>query len=139
MKGVLPKYKFKAGDHVDYDSEIGPNWDIIDGVVGFVYSQGLMSVRTKEGAWYDCDGKYLKPHVPDEVIQKARAIVAEQDTQNFPEDDWRGIGDEWDLNLYVDDDGKNCATLYKVKNGSTNTAIGYPVTNLSDNGNKEIA
>lgn len=67
--------------------------------------------------------------IPLEVMQSARDFFsAASNMPEFPEDDWHGIGDEWDLNLYVDGDGKNCATLYAVVNGNTNTEVGFPVT-----------
>jgi len=67
--------------------------------------------------------------VPDEVMKTAQEMfAAASNLAEFPEDDWQGTGGEWDLNLYVDGDGKNCATLYAVVNGNTDTEVGYPVT-----------
>lgn len=67
--------------------------------------------------------------VPDEVMKTAQEMfAAASNLAEFPEDDWQSIGDGWDLNLYVDGDGKNCATLYTVVNGNTDAEVGYPVT-----------
>lgn len=37
----------------------------------------------------------------------------------WPEDDWVSLDGEWDLNLYVDDDGNRRATLFPVVDGDT--------------------
>ena len=67
--------------------------------------------------------------VPDEVMKTAQEMfAAASNLAEFPEDNWQSIGDGWDLNLYVDGDGKNCATLYAVVNGNTDTEVKYPVT-----------
>lgn len=39
-------------------------------------------------------------------------------------DSWYGVGPNWeyDLNVYVDDEGQKMATLYPVRNGLTRTS-----------------
>lgn len=39
---------------------------------------------------------------------------------NWPEDDWISLTDDYDLNIYIDDDGKKRATIFPVIDGETN-------------------
>ncbi len=38
----------------------------------------------------------------------------------WPEDDWTSLSDEYDMNIYIDDDGKKRATVFPIINGETN-------------------
>jgi hypothetical protein len=66
----------------------------------------------------------------EEAIEKARDIfVYEAQGNDFPEDDWRTISEEWDLNLYTDEDDNPCATMYSVLNGVINTSVSIEIDN----------
>lgn len=57
-----------------------------------------------------------------EIVEIAKRIV-EQEFGEWPEDEWFGLGDDWDVNAYLDGETKKIA-LYPVENGSTKTQIG---------------
>lgn len=40
--------------------------------------------------------------------------------EEWPEDEWTSLNKEYDLNIYIDDDGKKRATVFPVVNGETN-------------------
>lgn len=43
------------------------------------------------------------------------------------EDEWTSLTDEFDLNVYIDDDGNKRATVFPVINGETNLEIAIEV------------
>lgn len=65
-------------------------------------------------------------HPSQDVINAAEAKITAALGKEWPEDDWEGIGNDWDLNLYLDDDTEpetKTAVLYPVKNGNTDTSF----------------
>lgn len=58
--------------------------------------------------------------VPDDILRKAEAIILKQ--KQWPWDDWIGLGDDFDLNLYRGSDMRLGATIYAVRNGNTDTS-----------------
>jgi hypothetical protein len=61
-------------------------------------------------------------------MQTAREVVSTLIEQGaYPEDEWYGISETWDLNLFVDAEERNCATLYPIVKGNTDVRVGYPV------------
>lgn len=38
----------------------------------------------------------------------------------WPEDEWTSLSDDYDLNIYIDDDGNKRATIFPVIDGETN-------------------
>jgi len=55
--------------------------------------------------------------------------IAEQWIENsvnddeWPEDDWVSLNDEYDMNIYIDSDNKKRATIFPVIDGETNLEI----------------
>lgn len=58
-------------------------------------------------------------NISEKVLLKLNNILA--DIETFPEDDWYSISDTLDVNLYVDESGKACCTVFPVDNGQTIT------------------
>lgn len=54
-------------------------------------------------------------------IQKVALEWLEANTKSneWPEDEWVSLSDEYDMNIYIDDDGKERATLFPIINGET--------------------
>ena len=64
--------------------------------------------------------------VPLEIIDKANVILdSMKDMVVWPEDDWKSLGPDWDLNLFADDQGKGHASIYSVKARKTLTDRWY--------------
>lgn len=59
------------------------------------------------------------------AMRKAEKVISEWQGE-WPEDDWIGIDEGWDLNLYGGADGRG-ATLHPVYDGHTCTNTAYPV------------
>jgi len=59
------------------------------------------------------------------AMRKAEKVINEWQGE-WPEDDWIGIDEGWDLNLFEGPDGRG-ATLYPVYDGNTCTRASYPV------------
>jgi len=38
----------------------------------------------------------------------------------WPDDEWTSLNDEYDMNIYIDDDEKKRATIFPVIDGETN-------------------
>lgn len=41
----------------------------------------------------------------------------------WPEDDWASLSDDYDMNIYIDDDGKKRATVFPVVDNETNLEV----------------
>lgn len=55
-----------------------------------------------------------------DIKQRALHWIEEHiDNENWPEDEWTSLTDDFDLNIYVDDDGNNKATVFPVVDGET--------------------
>ena len=59
--------------------------------------------------------------IPQHIIDKAAAFIAAY--TEWSDDDWQGMSDDWDLNLYLDEDGDKWAVMYPVVNGRTKTTL----------------
>jgi len=44
-------------------------------------------------------------------------------TDEWPEDEWSSLTDEYDINVYIDDDGAKRATVFSVIEGETNLEL----------------
>jgi hypothetical protein len=58
-------------------------------------------------------------NVPADIITKAKEVIST--LESWPEDDWIGLSDEFDLNLYTADN-YGYAAIYTVENGQTVTS-----------------
>lgn len=84
-----------------------------------------------ESRWDETDdGKELKAlyeggskMTKEQAIKVSKDVFAGTQGENFPEDDWHSIGPEWDLNLWIDENGTHRATLYPVLNGNTDVSV----------------
>jgi hypothetical protein len=50
----------------------------------------------------------------------------------WPEDDWFGISEDWDLNIYSEDPNDYGATLYRVHNGNTDTSKEFIIKEIEN-------
>jgi hypothetical protein len=66
----------------------------------------------------------------EQAIAQAKTVFAQAQEQDFPEDDWQSISDNWDLNLWMDENGNPRATMYPVLNGSTDTSVWIEVDGI---------
>jgi hypothetical protein len=57
--------------------------------------------------------------ISQDIIDKAAAFIAAY--TEWCDDDWQDMSDDWDLNLYLDEDGDKWAVLYPVVDGQTVT------------------
>lgn len=72
-----------------------------------------------EDAFDVCVHDLMFPNdVPESIMREARIVIARY-KQNWPEDEWIEISPEWDLNLT--NNGEKGATLYRIKDGDTQT------------------
>lgn len=72
--------------------------------------------------------------LPPKVLKEARKIYNQKvASKEFPEDDWFSISEDWDLNLFIDDNGNKCATAYPVKDGMITTMTGYSINQTMHN------
>jgi len=56
-----------------------------------------------------------------QAMERAKGILQTvQNTREWPEDEWKMIAANWDLNIWLDD-GKETGTLYHAKDGGTLT------------------
>ena len=58
--------------------------------------------------------------VPYKVYVKA-IDLARKYSSNWPEDEWIPVGIDFELNLFTQDDGTKCATIYRVEDNKTLT------------------
>ena len=65
--------------------------------------------------------------IPAEIFRKAYTIINQINFEDYPEDDWVGLSEDWDLNMYIDMDGRRSATIYPVINGETNVQEGFRI------------
>lgn len=90
---------------------------------------GCYSITDVEtGATYDMKGDDVVDrlvidtgnslYVPFEIMLKAMVIILDQSLP-WPEDTWKDIEQNWDLNLHTHD-GEASAAIYRVVNGNTN-------------------
>ncbi len=58
-------------------------------------------------------------------IKETAKRYLEQNVRNdeWPEDDWVSLNDEYDMNIYIDDDEKKRATVFPIINNETNLEI----------------
>lgn len=61
----------------------------------------------------------MKPVVPHDIIEKAAEFIAAY--TEWSSDDWTSLSDDWDLNLYLDEEGDQWGVIYPVTNGQTIT------------------
>lgn len=48
-----------------------------------------------------------------------RWLLENIDEDDWPEDDWASLTDDFDLNIYIDGDGEKRATIFPVIDGNT--------------------
>jgi len=65
--------------------------------------------------------------IPKEIFRKAYTIINQINFEDYPEDDWVGLSDDWDLNMFIDTDGRRCAVIYPVIDGNTNVQEGFHI------------
>lgn len=55
-----------------------------------------------------------------DIKKIAKQWINENINKNeWPEDEWTSLNDEYDMNIYIDEDGKERATVFPVINGET--------------------
>ena len=64
-----------------------------------------------------------------EALKRAKKIFdALKHSDNYPEDTWKSIGVNWDLNLFLGKNNNPQATLFRVNSdGDTDVSSGVPV------------
>jgi hypothetical protein len=67
----------------------------------------------------------MKTNITKKEMEKAEGFIkALLKTDNTPEDEWFTISDDWDLNVWTDDDEKKVkAVMYPVTDGETDTSV----------------
>lgn len=76
-------------------------------------------------------GHKLQVKVPKSIVLKARSIIKEVKLGSWPEDEWYSLSDSWDLNLWIDENDKKSAFIYRVFKGNTDTMTWKSLNYLS--------
>lgn len=86
-----------------------------------IVDYNIIMVHTNQKGVAEMENKIVETKMTREEAERKAHEVVNNWQGEWPEDDWIAISQDWDLNLYEDEDDGRGATLYPVVDMNTVT------------------